>query len=71
MVILDYYKKNHRQIIQACVQALKAGKVVVYPTDTSYGLAVDVNNIQAINRELYIYDTSRLEFILIFTGLEE
>src|SRR5690349_6206352 len=50
MIVLDYQKKHHKQIVQAVVLALKAGKVVVYPTDTSYGLAVDVTNTKAVQR---------------------
>jgi L-threonylcarbamoyladenylate synthase len=50
MIIIDYKKKNHKQIITACVHALKQGKVMAYPTDTSYGLAVDATNLKAIKR---------------------
>jgi len=50
MIILDYDSKQHRQILHACVLALKHGKSVVYPTDTSYGLAVDVTNPKALQR---------------------
>lgn len=50
MIILDYNKKLHKQIINACVLALKQGKVVVYPTDTCYGLAVDATNIKAVQK---------------------
>lgn len=56
MIILDYKKQNHKQIIKACVTALKLGKVVAYPTDTSYGLAVDVKNIEAIKKLYRIKD---------------
>lgn len=50
MLIFDYKKKHHREIIAACVHALKQGKVIAYPTDTSYGLAVDATNIAAIKK---------------------
>lgn len=50
MIILEYNKKNHKQIIHACVLALNQGKVVAYPTDTCYGLAVDTENIKAIKK---------------------
>lgn len=50
MIILDYDARKHRQIIHACVLALKDGKTVVYPTDTSYGLACDMTNQRAIKR---------------------
>ncbi|MEK7161769.1 MAG: L-threonylcarbamoyladenylate synthase [Patescibacteria group bacterium] len=50
MVIIDYTKKRHKKIIYACVAALKQGKVLAYPTDTCYGLAVDVENAPAIKK---------------------
>ncbi len=50
MIIIDYKRKKHSQIIRACVGALKKGKAVVFPTDTSYGLAVDAANISAIKK---------------------
>jgi L-threonylcarbamoyladenylate synthase len=50
VIIFDYKKTNHKKIIEACVKALKAGKTVAYPTDTSYGLAVDATNIKAIKK---------------------
>lgn len=50
MVIIDYKKSEHKQIIRELIQALKQGKVVAYPTDTSYGLAANVTNIRAINQ---------------------
>lgn len=52
MIEIQFRKKNHRPIIRTCISALKKGKAVVYPTDTSYGLAVDATNIRAI-RKLY------------------
>ena len=52
MIIVRYKKSEHKNIIQACARALKAGKVVAYPTDTSYGLAVNAENTAAI-RKLY------------------
>ena len=52
MIVIDYQKKHHKKIIHACVLALKQGRVVAYPTDTSYGLAVDATNKKAL-RKLY------------------
>ncbi len=52
MIIFKYSKQQHNQIIQASVKALKQGKIIVYPTDTCYGLAVDVSRLQAI-KQLY------------------
>ena len=50
MIVIKYQKKNHKAIIYAVVLALKHGKVVAYPTDTSYGLAVDVTNKAALKK---------------------
>jgi L-threonylcarbamoyladenylate synthase len=50
MLIVEYKEKYHKQIIAAAVKALKQGKVVAYPTDTCYGLAVDAENIKAIKK---------------------
>ncbi len=50
MIIIDYTKKHHQKIIHACVVALRQGKVVAYPTDTCYGLAVDTENLTAIKK---------------------
>lgn len=50
MIILNYTKKHHKQIIHACVKSLKQGLVIAYPTDTSYGLAVDATNLKAIKK---------------------
>ncbi|MBX4191831.1 MAG: threonylcarbamoyl-AMP synthase [Candidatus Doudnabacteria bacterium] len=36
--------------VDQAVKILKQGKVVVYPTDTAYGLAVDATNAKAVNR---------------------
>lgn len=36
--------------IQKAVKVLKSGGVVVYPTDTAYGLAVDATNLSAVKK---------------------
>jgi len=50
MIIIDYNPKTQKQIIHACALALKKGKLVAYPTDTSYGLACDTTNVAAVNK---------------------
>ncbi len=59
MIIIDYTKKHHKKIVDACVLALKKGKVVAYPTDTCYGLAVDASNLKAVER---LYQTKGRDF---------
>ncbi len=36
--------------LRQAIQILKKGGVVVYPTDTAYGLAVDATNLQAVKK---------------------
>ncbi len=48
MIIIKYNSKKHKEIIKSLVHALKRGKTVVYPTDTSYGLACAVTNRAAL-----------------------
>jgi L-threonylcarbamoyladenylate synthase len=50
MQILKLTPQTEKEILKQAVLALKNGKSVVYPTDTSYGLAVDAQNTKAINR---------------------
>ncbi|OGE76387.1 MAG: threonylcarbamoyl-AMP synthase [Candidatus Doudnabacteria bacterium RIFCSPHIGHO2_01_52_17] len=44
--------KANKKAIEIAVQYLRAGKSVVYPTDTAYGLGVDATNVKAV-RKLY------------------
>lgn len=46
--------KANKKGIELAVKYLKAGKVVVYPTDTAYGLGVDATNVRAVKRLLKI-----------------
>jgi len=47
MDILVYKPAAHKVILATCVKALRQGKTVVYPTDTSYGIACDITNLKA------------------------
>ena len=38
------------QEIQKCVELLNEGKVILYPTDTIWGIGCDATNEEAINR---------------------
>ena len=47
MTVLKY---NSGDNLKNIVDILREGKLVVYPTDTIYGIAANINNIQAIKR---------------------
>lgn len=51
-IIKIYFRKTKKTIINKAVNVLKEGGVVVYPTDTAYGIGVDAFNEIAI-RKLY------------------
>lgn len=67
MIIIDYKKNYHKQIIHSCVEALRAGKVVAYPTDTCYGLAADTSNLSAIKKLYQVKGRSFKKPISIIT----
>ncbi|MFA5030563.1 MAG: L-threonylcarbamoyladenylate synthase [Patescibacteria group bacterium] len=47
---IEISKKPTKKDLEEAVEVLKAGGVVVYPTDTVYGLAVDAFNVEAIGK---------------------
>jgi tRNA threonylcarbamoyl adenosine modification protein (Sua5/YciO/YrdC/YwlC family) len=62
---VDLYNPDHEQISHA-VNRIKKGAVIVYPTDTIYGLAADIFNKNAIERIFKIKKSSkrkRLSFV--------
>ena len=42
--------KNRLQVLQQALDAMRGGGVIVYPTETSYGLGADFYNDQAIDK---------------------
>lgn len=50
MEVIKLTKKNFEEVLKKSSQALKQGKVLIYPTDTSYGLAALAYNSRAINK---------------------
>lgn len=55
---IDEYGLDEKLIIHA-VEVLKKGGVIVYPTDTIYGLAADILNKDAVSRIFKIKKVSR------------
>ncbi|MFH1855537.1 MAG: L-threonylcarbamoyladenylate synthase [bacterium] len=41
---------NHKKILDKAIKVLASGGIVVYPSDTVYGVAVDGTNAEAITR---------------------
>lgn len=48
-MLLRIYEENpNPKDIQAVVEALRKGAIVIYPTDTIYGIGCDINNSRAV-----------------------
>lgn len=56
MNVLNYSNGDN---LEKIVDFLKEGKLVVYPTDTIYGIAADINNASAIKR---LYEVKKRSF---------
>lgn len=67
MLIRIYNENPHPKAIQQTVDILRGGGVIIYPTDTVYGIGCDITNQKAIERVYAIRglkpDKSNLSFI--------
>jgi len=57
-VVKIFLEHPQERLIKRAAQVLKNGGIVVYPTDTIYGLGVDLFNKQALERVLRIKKAS-------------
>jgi len=46
-------KKINKKIIEKAVKIMKGGGLIIYPTETCYGIGCDVLNAKAVNK-IYI-----------------
>ncbi|HID98007.1 MAG TPA: threonylcarbamoyl-AMP synthase [Thermodesulfobacteriaceae bacterium] len=68
---IDPERPRPRQI-QKVVEALKRGKVIVYPTDTCYGIGADIFNKKAIGKIYRIKDRPKqTPFSFVCAGLRD
>lgn len=67
MLIRIYENNPNEKAIQQVVDVLKRGGVIIYPTDTVYGIGCDITNHKAIERVCEIrgmkVDKANLSFI--------
>ena len=50
MIIKLYLENTNLKHIESVVNALKGGSVIIYPTDTVYGIGCDIHNHKAVER---------------------
>lgn len=61
--------KANKRGVKLAVKYLKAGKAVVYPTDTAYGLAVDAMNPTAIKKLINIKNRPNQPIHIVVSSL--
>ena len=44
--------KNYKEVLETAVKVLKAGGLVIYPTETCYGIGTDPTNLEAVTNLL-------------------
>lgn len=74
-------EQNRGLIVNKAVNALEKGGIVVYPSDTVYGMAVDATNMPSVNAlselkgrradQKFSYNFSDIEMIETFTDIDE
>lgn len=72
--LLKLYPENpNSRHIQKVIDTLKAGGVIIYPTDTVYSFGCDLNNRKALERvaQLKGVDPKKADFSLIFNDLSQ
>lgn len=62
---------NDPESIQKAVAILRAGGVIVYPTDTAYGLGADATNIEAVEKIFAIKNRSNNPIPVIVADIEQ
>ncbi|MDO8436319.1 MAG: L-threonylcarbamoyladenylate synthase [bacterium] len=64
--ILKVKKNNLKEIIKIAAEFIKAGKIIVFPTDTVYGLICDATNKKAVAKLFRIKKRDKKKPLPIF-----
>ena len=65
MEILELKKQSNQKIITKTIEVLKKGGLIIYPTETCYGLGADATNPQAVEKVLLFKGERKGKPILI------
>ena len=60
-----------REAIERAIEVIEAGGLVVYPTDTVYGLGCDPFNVRAVERVFEVKGRAGKPLPVLASGLEE
>jgi L-threonylcarbamoyladenylate synthase len=64
----EYISANHPNAIQHAIDVLRNDGLVAFPTDTVYGLAAPVHNIESINRLYVVKGRNNTKAIAVLLG---
>lgn len=68
---VEITKNPTKQDLEQAVEVLKEGGMIVYPTDTVYGLAVDAFNVEAIGKLFVLKKRAQKPLPIIVPSIEE
>ncbi|MEM3610494.1 MAG: Sua5/YciO/YrdC/YwlC family protein, partial [Candidatus Anstonellales archaeon] len=68
--ILNLKKDNLHEIVEICSNALLQNKIIVYPTDTLYGLGANAISVKAVKKIYTIKKRSEKKLLSIMTTKE-
>jgi len=68
MEIIKLTPRNHQEVINRALAALRAGGLVVFPSDTVYGLLADAQNPEAVSKLLAFKERRPGQAISVFVA---
>lgn len=63
--------KAWREDVQAALECLRRGGVVIYPTDTIWGIGCDATNAEAVRRVFQIKQRAEAKALIVLTDSQE
>lgn len=66
MILLKVEPKNLEEIVKIAAQIIKQGKVIIFPTDTVYGLVCDATNKKAVEKIFRIKERPKKKPLPVF-----
>lgn len=69
--MIHFYKCNHVEDLNNCAQLIDRGGIVIFPTDTVYGIGCDPTNETAVNRLFHIKKREYSKYLPVLTNSVE
>ena len=63
--------KEFDQDIEACIEVLKRGGLILYPTDTIWGIGCDATNADAVKRVYQLKQRADNKALIVLLDSEE